>query len=356
MTDDVLRVGVLGAGPIAQFAHLEACGKAAGVRLHALCDTVLDLLDRMAATHRPDHTFTNYDDMLADPDLDAVVVAVSDAFHVAMALRALEAGKHVLCEKPMGVSVEEGERLAAAVHDRGLVLQVGHMKRFDPALEAARDFAHGEMGQHLALKAWYADSTHRYTNTDAVQPMPVTSTAARRPTTDPKADLARYHLLAHGSHLVDTARFLCGEITAVRARLLERFGAQCWFVDTEFASGVLGHLDLTVAVRMDWHEGFELHGEHGSIVARTFNPWYFRASEVQIFHESDATTRVPLGPDGHFFRRQLEGFADTIRHDAPMRGADVDDGLASIRALAAIARSTAQDGARVVLDDVTGAV
>lgn len=350
-----LRVGVLGCGPIAQFAHLESCVKACNADLYAICDAAPDLLARMGAMYEPQKAYADYDAMLADPELEAVIVATSDAWHVPMSIKALQAGKHVLCEKPIGVSVEEGEALAAAVRASGRVLQVGHMKRFDPALQAARDFAQGEMGQVLALKAWYCDSTHRYTNTDAIQPLPVTSKLARKPGGNPKADLRQYFMLAHGSHLVDTARFLCGEIVAVRARLAERFGACCWFVETEFASGALGHLDLTVAVRMDWHEGFQLYGENGSVIAKTFNPWYFRSSEVEIFHEKDATARKPLGADGHFFRRQLEGLADTVLNGAPMRGADVEEGLASIRAMVAIARSV-ETGARVPLASVTGAV
>ena len=350
-----LRVGVLGCGPIAQFAHLEACAKAANADLYAICDAAPDLLARMAATYEPQRAFAAYDDMLADPELEAVIVATSDAYHVPMSIKALDAGKHVLCEKPVGVSVEEGEALAAAVQASGRVLQVGHMKRFDPALQAARDFIRSDIGQILALKAWYCDSTHRYTNTDAIQPLPVTSTLARKPGGNPKADLRQYFMLAHGSHLVDTARYLCGDIVAVRARLAERFGACCWFVETEFASGALGHLDLTVAVRMDWHEGFQLYGEHGSVIAKTFNPWYFRSSEVEIFHEKDATIRKPLGADGHFFRRQVEGFADTVLTGAAMRGADVVDGIASIRAMVAIARSV-ETGARIELATVTGAV
>ena len=353
--DRRLRVGVLGCGPIAQFAHLEACVKARNAELFAICDAAPDLLARIGATYEPRRMYADYDAMLADTEVEAVIVATSDGFHVPASIRALEAGKHVLCEKPMGVSVEEGETLAAAVSRSGRLLQVGHMKRFDPALEAARDFVRDEIGAVLALKAWYCNSTHRYTNTDAVQPLPVTSRLAKKPEGDPKADLARYYMLAHGSHLVDTARFLCGEITAVRARLGRRFGAYCWFVDTEFASGALGHLDLTVAVRMDWHEGFQLYGENGSVLARTFNPWYFRSSEVEIFHERDATTRRPLAADGHFFRRQLEGLADAVLDGKPMRGADVADGLASIRAMVAIARS-AETGARVELATVAGAV
>jgi len=353
--DRRLRVGVLGCGPIAQFAHLESCVKAKNADLHAICDAAPDLLARMGATYEPHKMFADYDTMLADPLLEAVIVATSDAYHVPMSIKALDAGKHVLCEKPTGVTIEEGRALADAVTRSGKVLQVGHMKRFDPALEAARDFIRDDIGEILALKAWYCDSTHRYTNTDAVQPLPITSKFAKKPSGNPKADLRQYFMLAHGSHLVDTARFLCGEIVAVRARLLERAGAYCWFVETEFANGALGHLDLTVAVRMDWHEGFQLYGENGSVLAKTFNPWYLRASEVEIFHEKDATTRKPLGADGHFFRRQLEGLADTVLTGAPMRGADIEDGIASIRAMAAIARSV-ETGERVDLAAVTGSV
>ena len=158
----------------------------------------------------------------------------------------------------------------------------------------------------LAFKGWYCDSTHRYQVTDAVQPLIVRSANARKPATDPKADLARYYMLAHGSHLVDTARFLCGDIVSVDARLTQRYGAYCWFIATEFANGAVGHLDLTVSVRMDWHEGVQIYGEHGSVLAKTYNPWAFKSSDVEIFREADATYARPLGADAHFYRRQVE--------------------------------------------------
>jgi predicted dehydrogenase len=355
MSSSKLRVGVLGAGAWAQHAHIPGWQRDPRCEIVAICDPRAELAHNFAQQFSIPEATDDWQALVARPDIDVIDVVTPSHTHFELSWAALEAGKHVLCEKPIGVSVEEGEKLAEAVRRSGKVLQVGHMKRFDPALEAARDFVRDEMGEILALKAWYCDSTHRYTNTDAVQPLPITSKLARKPGGNPKADLRQYFMLAHGSHLVDTARFLCGEITAVRARLNERFGAYCWFVETEFANGALGHLDLTVAVRMDWHEGFQLYGQNGSVIAKTFNPWYFRASEVDIFHEKDATSRKPLGADGHFFRRQLEGLADTVLDGAPQRGATVEDGLASIRAMVAIARSV-ESGARVELANVTGAV
>ncbi|MGO7182159.1 Gfo/Idh/MocA family protein [Rhizobium brockwellii] len=350
-----LRIGVLGAGQIAQAAHFESCTKAANADLYAICDVAEDLRERMAITHGAEKTYDDYDKMLADPDLDAVVIATADAFHVPASIRALQAGKHVLCEKPVGVTIEECLELKAVVDTSGKVFQVGHMKRFDVGLQAAKSFIRDEMGEMVALKAWYCDSTHRYPMTDAVQPLIVTSANARKPSANPKADLRRYYMLAHGCHLIDTARYFAGDIVSVNARLSERAGIWCWFVDVEFASGTLGHLDLTVQVRMDWHEGFQIYGKNGSILGKTYNPWYYKTSEVDIFREADGATYRVLGADGHFYRRQVEGFARTILDGAVMEGADIDDGLASVRAMVAVARS-AESGKAVALSDVTGGV
>jgi predicted dehydrogenase len=354
-TEKRLKIGVLGAGQIAQAAHFESCTKAINAELHAICDVADDLCERMVITHGARKSYNDYDKMLADPEVDAVIIATADAFHVPASIRALGAGKHVLCEKPVGLTVEESLELKAAVKKSGRVFQVGHMKRFDAGLQAAKQFIDTEMGDVIALKAWYCDSTHRYAMTDAVQPLMVTSAKARKPSANPKADLRRYYMLAHGCHLIDTARYFAGDIISVQARLSEKSGIWCWFVDVEFASGTLGHLDLTMAVRMDWHEGFQIYGKNGSILGKTYNPWYYKSSDVEIFREADAATTRVLGADGHFYRRQLEGFARTILDGTKMEGADIYDGIASVRAMVAIARSV-ESGKRVALADVSGGV
>jgi predicted dehydrogenase len=342
-----LRVGVLGAGPIAQFAHFEALEKARNAELHAICDLAEDLLEQMRAIHRPARTYTDYAEMLADPALDAVIVAVADQFHVAAARDAIRAGKHVLVEKPLGATTAECLPLREEVHASGLVLQVGTMRRFDPGIAFARDFVRDEIGELIALKAWYCDSAYRYTMTDSLQPVARVSERARRPPGDPKGDRRRYSMLGHGSHLIDTARFLAGsEIAAVRAQLAERAGAYCWFVAIEFADGAIGHLDLTIAIPGDWHEGFQIYGEKGSVVARSFQPWHLRATEVECFSAADRQYHRPLGEDAHFWRRQVEGFADTILDGAEQVGADVDDGLAGMRIMDAIERSV-ETGERI---------
>lgn len=354
-TGKLVGVGVLGCGPISQFAHFESVQKSRNATLHAVCDADEGLANHFGRFYDAKHIYRDYDRMLEDPGVHAVIIGIADAFHVPAALEALAAGKHVLCEKPIGVAVEEVQALEATVRKSGLILQIGHMLRFDPGIESARQFIDEKMGEMLALKAWYGDSTHRYVMTDAVQPLARKGSQVLRPGGDPKADKPRYYMLAHGSHLVDLARFLGGPIRSVRARLIERFGAHCWFVDVDFASGALGHLDLTIGLRMDWHEGFRIYGEHGSAAAKIYNPWYYKSSDVDLFHEDSATTTRVLGADGHFYRRQLEGFADCILSGAPMRGADIADGVASIKTMVAIARSVAS-GKSVDVESATGAL
>jgi predicted dehydrogenase len=109
----ILRVGVLGCGPISQLAHFDACRKSRNAELYAICDLADDLRDKMAAIHDPQVSYKNYDEMLADPKVEAVIIGVADQFHAPLARKAVAAGKHVLVEKPLGVSIEECEALRA---------------------------------------------------------------------------------------------------------------------------------------------------------------------------------------------------------------------------------------------------
>jgi predicted dehydrogenase len=351
----LLRIAVLGCGPISQFAHFEACRKARNAELYAICDVAEDLVAKMAAIHEPHATYSGFDQMLGDPQVEAVIIAVADQFHVPLCLKAIAAGKHVLVEKPLGVTVEECEALRDTVRKSGLILQVGNNRRFDPGVTFAQRFIKEEIGDILALKATYCDSIYRYTMTDNLQPIPLASSNARRPAGNPKGDKRRYFMLTHGSHLVDTARFLGGEMVGVRARLVEKHEAYCWFVEVDFASGSIGHLDLNIPRRGDVEETFQVYGENGSITGRLPLTWYHKSGFVECFSVKDGQFHRPLGEDAHTYKRQIEGFSETILNGVPMHGAGIDDGVAALRAMVAIARSV-ETGKRVLLAEARGGV
>ncbi len=118
--------------------------------------------------------------MLDDPRVEAVIIAIADQFHVPAALKAIAAGKHVLVEKPLGTAVEPCRELRDRAAAANLIVQVGNNRRFDPGIAFAHDFITKEMGQRIAFKSWYYDSVYRYTMTDNLQPIPLTSAQARR--------------------------------------------------------------------------------------------------------------------------------------------------------------------------------
>ena len=167
--------------------------------------------------------------------------------------------------------------------------------------------------------------------TDNLQPLVHASAKARRLVDNPKADQRRYFMLTHGSHLVDTARYLAGELVSVRARCSARFGTFCWFIEADLANGALAHLELTIPVRGDFEEGFRIYGEHGSVQGKLFLPWYHKASVVECFSQKDRQFHRPLGEDAYTYKLQIESFADAILHGQPQRGASIDDGVAALR-------------------------
>jgi predicted dehydrogenase len=350
--DRRLRVGLLGCGPISQAAHLDAIRKARNADLYAICDIAKDLTDRLAVICQPQAVYNDFAAMLANPRVEAVVIAVADQFHVPLCRQALAAGKPVLVEKPLGVTVEECEGLRDLVARTGLVFQVGNNRRFEPGMTEARRFLREEAGDLLALEAWYYDSVYRYTMQDNLYPVPVESANVGRPPGDWKADRQRYLLLTHGVHLLDTARFLAGPLVAVYARHCAHREMHGWSIQVEFASGALGQLSLISPRRGDFEEGFRVHGARGSVSGRAPLPWFQRA-RVECF--KDGEYRRLLGEDGFTFKRQIEGFADVILRRAPQLGATLDDGIAAVRGLVAVSQSVAS-GEPVRLADVTGHV
>jgi predicted dehydrogenase len=353
LSSTTFNVGVLGAGQIAQAAHFPAVRKAKTAQLYAICDAADDLRERMAAVHQPTTTFADYDAMLADDNVDAVIVAVADQFHVPLSIKALEAGKHVLVEKPMSTTIEDAEALLEAAKTHSRVVLVGHEKRYDPGVAFAHDFIRGEIGELIGLKHWYCDSTYRYSITDTLQPIIESSSAPRRPPGNPKADRQRYLVLGHGSHMLDTARYLGGPLEAIRARLSMKADTYCWFLEVAYVNGCLGQLDLTIAVRMDWWEGFQVYGSEGSVIGKLFNPWHLRAAEVQAFSVKDNQYHQPIGEDANVFRLQVEDLVNAAITCATPRGATAEDGLASVRAMVALTKSVTT-GDWVKLDDMTG--
>ncbi len=111
-----LRAGIIGTGGIATGAHIPSYQKVEGVELYAACDIIKERAEAMAERFGIPHVYTDYREMLADPRLDVVSICTPPFAHKDAAIAALEAGKHVLCEKPMALNGNEAQQMVDTWH------------------------------------------------------------------------------------------------------------------------------------------------------------------------------------------------------------------------------------------------
>ena len=120
----------------------------AEAELRWLCDASEEPLQRTGARFPEARTTSSLDEVLADPELDAVAIATPVATHAKMAVRCLEAGKHVFVEKPLAQTVGEAEEAVAAARGAQRTLMVGHLLEFHPGVTMLKELADsGELGQ-----------------------------------------------------------------------------------------------------------------------------------------------------------------------------------------------------------------
>jgi predicted dehydrogenase len=134
-----LRIGVIGCGEISQIVHLPTLRELHDqFEVTALADPSPRVLEILGRQWPHAARSTNDDDILSRADVDAVLVANHHVYHADTTIRALAAGKHVLLEKPMCINLKEADQLLEAEAASGLVVQIGYMRRYAPALADAR--------------------------------------------------------------------------------------------------------------------------------------------------------------------------------------------------------------------------
>lgn len=329
-----VRLALVGCGRIAQVAHLPALEKADGVELVAVSDPSAEVAGAVARRYGVRSAYTDQAQVFADDSVEAVIVAAPDRFHYPIASAALEAGKHVLVEKPLASSTAEAEALADLVDHSGLKLQVGAMKRHDQGIQFAKEFITNRLGEARSFNAWYRIGDLRPGIEATLFPYVHADLTARQAEATFKADRRRYLLATHGAHVFDTVRFLLGDVASVVARHREDGKDQLWQVLLTTTSGAVGTISITVDVPGVPTEGIEVFGSLGTVRVDTEFPFYKMASTVRAY--SDGGTVVPSLTDGDAYERQAEAFARTIR-EGGRPNPDVHDGLQAVRLIEATA-------------------
>ncbi|BFT71940.1 Gfo/Idh/MocA family protein [Paenibacillus sp. P36] len=148
-----LQVAVIGAGSISEM-HLRSYQGNPDVELYAICDLNEERAKTKAEKYGINRVFTDYKELLADSAIDAVSICTWNNSHAPISIAALEAGKHVLTEKPLCKTVEEALDVEKAVHRSGKTLQVGFVRRYASNTGIVKSFLdHGELGEIYYAKA-----------------------------------------------------------------------------------------------------------------------------------------------------------------------------------------------------------
>jgi predicted dehydrogenase len=267
-----------------------------------------------AAEHGLERAYGSYEELLADPELDAVYVSLPNSLHVPWTLRALDAGKHVLCEKPLSPDPAAVEAAFDAAEAAGLVLMEAFMYRHHPQTKRLAALVdEGAIGELRLVVSCFS--------------FPLTELGNIRMS----AELEGGALLDVGCYCVSASRLLAGEPEEVDAvQVTARSGVDARLVAAlRFPGDVLAHFDCGFDI--PHRSALEAVGSDGTLVAR--DPWHLRAPEL-LLSRGEEVERIDVTPADRY-QAQLENFAAAVRGDEPPL-LDRADAVGQARALAAI--------------------
>lgn len=320
-----INVGVVGVGEMGR-RHAENLRRAVPeARLAAVADIDLARARVLAAELGIDSAYSNADELVSHPGLEAVVIASPPKHHLSAIVAAATAGKHVFCEKPLALCLDEADAALAAVDRAGVILQIGHMRRYDPPYVAARArIEAGEIGEIVVFKSIGRDRE--------------TSPAGA-------CQLEANGTLFHDStaHDFDLARWLTGDEilelhaygSTVAIPELRRLGAfDAGVINLQFASGAIGNIESFMDAKYGYDIRTEIVGTRGTLFIGSL-----RQTALTVMTATGSSHDVVA----HWLTRfaaaylsEITDFVDAVRHGRTPRVTGRDGRQSLAAAVAAV--------------------
>ena len=314
MRSKTLRLGIVGTGAISR-AYAEAVKDIDGVVLASACDTnapaVAEFGDLTGC-----NVYTNLIKMLVVEDLDGVVVCTPPATHEQVASAALEAGAHVLCEKPLAIDIESADRMTALALRNGLLITMASKFRFVDDVRKARELAaSGLIGEVVLVENAFTSSVDM----------------ARRWNSDPAMSGGGV-LIDNGTHSVDILRFFLGQLRDVKAwegrRLQTPRVEDTVRLFARNECGVIGTADLSWSINKELETFLRIYGTEGTILVGWKESKYRLRSTPEWTAFGRGYDKVAA------FRKQLVNFTDAIKGETDL-DVTMADAVASIEVISA---------------------
>jgi predicted dehydrogenase len=349
------KIGVIGVGGISAL-HIESYRKNPDTEIIAFCDINQERLDLMGDKYGVKKRFTRAQDMLAQvPELDAVSVCTWNSEHAPMTIAALNAGKHVLCEKPMATSAAAAQEMLETAEKNGKLLMIGFVRRFGNDCAVLKDFINaGALGE-----IYYAKATYLRRNGNPGGWFGDKSRSGGGP------------LIDLGVHVIDLSRYLMGNRKPVSVygatfqKLFDRphvKGAKGYVAssaarqdpcDVEDLAAAMIRFDNGAVLQIEASFSLNIKKERGELEFFGVKGGARLNPELEIYTElngylADVNLATPtaLSFDG-LFEAEINHFVDCVRNGTPCR-APARDGVEIMRILDAVYES-ARTGREVVL-------
>jgi len=330
-----VKIGVLGSGTIIRDYHLLTLQDHPQAEVVAAANLRPASLDKLAADFNIPRTYTDFSELAADSEVQAVINGLPNYLHAPVSIQMLEAGKHVMCEKPMAMSVAEGEQMIEASKRANRKLMIAHNWRFERELLWLRDvIAEGTLGKIVKAKSF------------AMLLTPLGEGAS----TDSwfvKPEFAGGGALADmGIHSIDTLRFVLGNARPLS--VLASIGTHYSDIELEDTATLMVNFegDVTALIEAGWYHLYADGGEAHTQVYGTHGYAKALPSELHTYEEGAWTVIRPETPERRrwcdlpMYQAQTDHFIDCLvndKHPSP----DGSDGLWAMRLLEAAYRSGA---------------
>lgn len=203
----MVNVVIIGCGGVALTRHVPAYEKMSDAKLYGFFDIVYDKVQQLAEKYSA-KAYKSIDEVMSDPEVDAVVVCTATKYHSEIAIKALNAGKHVLCEKPMASTAAEAKEMVEAAQKNGKKLMISHNQRlYAPHMKAKELIESGAIGKVLTFRTFLGIRGPEYSSVNKTTNNWYFS----------KKHAGRGVVSDVGSHRVDLMRYFFGDVKKVFA-------------------------------------------------------------------------------------------------------------------------------------------
>lgn len=322
MSEKAIRFGLVGAGSIAQ-AYAQAFSQTDVATLVAIADVRLDAATAMAEAAKC-NAFTSYSEMMAETDLDAVVVCTPPSTHPEICIDLVQQGKHVLCEKPFSIQVKDAIAMKNAAQASGVLLTMASKFRYaDDMIRAKSIVASGILGEVVLLENAFTarvDMSNRWNSDPSISGGGV--------------------LIDNGTHSVDIMRYFLGplvDIQAVEGKRVQGLAVEDTVrIFAHSVSGAMGNVDLSWSINKELDYYLRIYGSNGTISVGWKESKYRQSTSQDWVVFGQGYNKVQS------FRSQIENFSKAILKQEPLL-ITVEDAIASVEAIEAAYRSLRQD-------------